>query len=177
MRRDRVRRHARLRLMKRDLDSHTSSRSLTHPAGNLNNKPAARNDHTAQPETEPALNRFALKPLALGEAARYLGHWKRQHCGVDRIEARGWYPSHLPNRPPSDRLGCAVYSQVDNGFSATVRVLGCSAVRTCTIRPYVSSKILSAFSCSPSALRFMARLLAAMRVLGWSVAVQQASEA
>ena len=52
--------------MKWDLDSHTSSRSLTHPAGNLNNKPAARNDHTAQPETEPALNRFALKPLALG---------------------------------------------------------------------------------------------------------------
>lgn len=54
--------------MKWDLDSHTSSRSLTHPAGNLNNKPAARNDHTAQPETEPALNRFALKPLALGWA-------------------------------------------------------------------------------------------------------------
>ena len=54
--------------MKRDLDSHTSSRSLTHPARNLNNKPAARNDHTAQPETEPALNRFALKPLALGVA-------------------------------------------------------------------------------------------------------------
>ncbi len=52
--------------MKWDPDSHTSSRSLTHPAGNLNNKPAARNDHTAQPETEPALNRFALKPLALG---------------------------------------------------------------------------------------------------------------
>jgi hypothetical protein len=52
--------------MKRDLDSHTSSRSLTHPAGNLNNKPAARNDHTTQPETEPALNRFALKPLVLG---------------------------------------------------------------------------------------------------------------
>ncbi len=51
--------------MKWDPDSHTSSRSLTHPAGNLNNKPAARNDHTAQPETEPALNRFALKPLAL----------------------------------------------------------------------------------------------------------------
>ena len=46
--------------MKWDPDSHTSSRSLTHPAGNLNNKPAARNDHTAQPETEPALNRFAL---------------------------------------------------------------------------------------------------------------------
>ena len=52
--------------MKWDLDSHTSSRSLTHPAGNLNNKPAARNDHTAQPETEPALNSFALKPLVLG---------------------------------------------------------------------------------------------------------------
>jgi hypothetical protein len=56
--------------MKWDLDSHTSSRSLTHPAGNLNNKPAARNDHTAQPETEPALNRFALKPLALGQGMR-----------------------------------------------------------------------------------------------------------
>ena len=55
--------------MKWDLDSHTSSRSLTHPAGNLNNKPAARNDHTAQPETEPALNRFALKPLALATEA------------------------------------------------------------------------------------------------------------
>ena len=51
--------------MKWDLDSHTSSRSLTHPAGNLNNKPAARNDHTTQPETESALNRFALKPLVL----------------------------------------------------------------------------------------------------------------
>ena len=56
--------------MKWDLDSHTSSRSLTHPAGNLNNKHAARNDHTAQPETEPALNRFALKPLALRECVR-----------------------------------------------------------------------------------------------------------
>ncbi len=42
------------------------SRSLTHPAGNLNNKPAARNDHAAQPEMELALSRFALKPLALG---------------------------------------------------------------------------------------------------------------
>ena len=58
--------------MKWDLDSHTSSRSLTHPAGNLNNKPAARNDHTAQPETEPALNRFALKPLALSCFGRQL---------------------------------------------------------------------------------------------------------
>ena len=71
MRRDRVRRHARLRLMKWDLDSHTSSRSLTHPAGNLNNKPAARIDHTAQPDTEPALNHFALKPLALGFRPSY----------------------------------------------------------------------------------------------------------
>jgi hypothetical protein len=66
--------------MKWDLDSHTSSRSLTHPAGNLNNKPAARNDHTAQPETEPALNRFALKPLVLGDhqcADRAVQpHWK-----------------------------------------------------------------------------------------------------
>ena len=57
--------------MKWDLDSHTSSRSLTHPAGNLNNKPAARNDHPTQPETEPALNRFALKPLALGAGPHY----------------------------------------------------------------------------------------------------------
>ena len=68
--------------MKWDLDSHTSSRSLTHPAGNLNNKPAARNDHTAQPETEPALNRFALKPLALGavradDAAAYAEYVQR----------------------------------------------------------------------------------------------------
>jgi len=31
----------------------------------LNNKPAARNDHTAQADAEPALNCFALKPLAL----------------------------------------------------------------------------------------------------------------
>ena len=65
--------------MKWDLDSHTSSRSLTHPAGNLNNKPAARNDHTTQPETEPALNRFALKPLVLGvPACRRLSRTTRQ---------------------------------------------------------------------------------------------------
>ena len=56
--------------MKRDPDSHTSSRSLTHLAGNLKHKPATRNDHTAQPETEPALNRFVLKPLALRPGAR-----------------------------------------------------------------------------------------------------------
>ncbi|MGO9164348.1 MAG: hypothetical protein ACLP7J_27270, partial [Streptosporangiaceae bacterium] len=37
-------------------------------AGNLNNKPAARNDHTAQPGAEPTLSRFALKPLALRQA-------------------------------------------------------------------------------------------------------------
>ena len=49
-----------------DVDNHTSSRSLTHLAGNLNNKPAARGNHTAQLETGPALNRFPLKPLALG---------------------------------------------------------------------------------------------------------------
>jgi hypothetical protein len=48
-----------------DVDTHTSNRSLTLPAGNLSNKPAARNDHTTQPETGPAFNRFALKPLAL----------------------------------------------------------------------------------------------------------------
>ena len=49
-----------------DVDNHTSSRSLTHLAGNLNNKPATRGNHTAQLETRPALNRFPLKPLALG---------------------------------------------------------------------------------------------------------------
>ena len=48
------------------MDNHTSSRSLTHLAGNLNNKPTARGNHTAQLETGPALNRFPLKPLALG---------------------------------------------------------------------------------------------------------------
>jgi hypothetical protein len=54
-----------------DVDNHTSSRSLTHLAGNLNNKPAARNDHTAQPKTEPAPSRFALKPLALALVRRF----------------------------------------------------------------------------------------------------------
>jgi hypothetical protein len=54
-----------------DVDNHTSSRSLTHLAGNLNNKPAARNDHAAQPETEPAPSRFALKPLALTQAPAF----------------------------------------------------------------------------------------------------------
>lgn len=68
--------------MKWDLDSHTSSRSLTHPAGNLNNKPAARNDHTAQPETEPALNRFALKPLALGPDRRWRRPLLGRPCGI-----------------------------------------------------------------------------------------------
>jgi hypothetical protein len=57
-----------------DVDNHTSIRGLTHPAGNLNNRPAARNDHTAQPETEPTLNRFALKPLALGPDLPGGGH-------------------------------------------------------------------------------------------------------
>jgi hypothetical protein len=66
--------------MKWDLDSHTSSRSLTHPAGNLNNKPAARNDHTTQPETEPALNRFALKPLVLpADPADEIEHLAQLH--------------------------------------------------------------------------------------------------
>jgi hypothetical protein len=50
-----------------DLDNPSSIRSLARLAGNLNNKPAARNDHTAQPGAEPTLNRFALKPLALGQ--------------------------------------------------------------------------------------------------------------
>ena len=49
-----------------DPDNPSSIRSLARLAGNPNNKPAASNDHTAQPGTEPALNRFALKPLALG---------------------------------------------------------------------------------------------------------------
>ena len=48
-----------------DPDNPSSIRSLARLAGNLNNKPAARNDHTAQPGAEPMLNRFALKPLAL----------------------------------------------------------------------------------------------------------------
>jgi hypothetical protein len=73
--------------MKWDLDSHTSSRSLTHPAGNLNNKPAARNDHTAQPETEPALNRFALKPLALGAQVPYPAPTERADL-LETIRAR-----------------------------------------------------------------------------------------
>jgi hypothetical protein len=48
-----------------DLGNHTSSGSLTYLAGNLNNRTAARNDHTARLRTEPTLNRSALKPLAL----------------------------------------------------------------------------------------------------------------
>jgi hypothetical protein len=56
----------RLRLRRVDPDNPSSTRSLARLAGNLNNKPAARNDHTAQPGAEPTLNRFALKPLALG---------------------------------------------------------------------------------------------------------------
>ena len=56
----------RLRLRRVDPDNPSSIRSLARLAGNLNNKPAARNDHTAQPGAEPTLNRFALKPLALG---------------------------------------------------------------------------------------------------------------
>ena len=59
-------------MRKWDVDNHTSSRSLTRLAGNPGNNPAARNDHTTQPETEPALNRFALKPLALPFAGRYI---------------------------------------------------------------------------------------------------------
>ena len=54
-----------------DPDNPSSIRSLTHLAGNLNNKPAARNDHTAQPGAESTLNRFALKPLALRPSAAY----------------------------------------------------------------------------------------------------------
>jgi anti-sigma B factor antagonist len=52
-------------LRRADPDNPSSIRSLARLARNLNNKPAARNNHTAQPEAEPTLNRFALKPLAL----------------------------------------------------------------------------------------------------------------
>ena len=70
--------------MKRDPDSHTSSRSLTHLAGNLKHKPATRNDHTAQPETEPALNRFVLKPLALGhEPGHDFGTFRLRDLAVE----------------------------------------------------------------------------------------------
>ena len=88
--------------MKWDLDSHTSSRSLTHPAGNLNNKPAARNDHTAQPETEPALNRFTLKPLALRQELPWVRIDKeylvRVHPGVlqqRRAQFRAMMPMNI----------------------------------------------------------------------------------
>ena len=50
-----------------DPDNPSSIRSLARLAGNLNNKPAARNDHTAQPGAEPTLNRFAFKSLALSQ--------------------------------------------------------------------------------------------------------------
>src|SRR5258708_7041890 len=77
-----------------DVDNHTSSGSLTHLAGNLSNKPAARSDHTAQPETEPAFNRFALKPLALGQPV----HGAFAHQGVlelgDRAEDLEEHPTH-----------------------------------------------------------------------------------
>ena len=59
----------RLRLRRVDPDNPSSIRSLARLAGNPNNKPAARNDHTAQPGAEPTLNHFALKPLALGQVA------------------------------------------------------------------------------------------------------------
>ena len=62
----------RLRLRRVDPDNPSSIRSLARLARNLNNKPAARNNHTAQPGAEPTLNRFALKPLALG-SGRLLG--------------------------------------------------------------------------------------------------------
>jgi len=65
-----------------DVDNHTSSRSLTHLTGNLNNKPAARNNHTAQLKTEPAPSRFALKPLALGPIPDLVNR--------DRVIASGW---------------------------------------------------------------------------------------
>jgi hypothetical protein len=42
--------------------------SLTHLAGTLSNKPATRNNHTAQSRAEPAHKSSALKPLALGVA-------------------------------------------------------------------------------------------------------------
>ena len=49
--------------------------------GNLNNNPAARNNHTAQPDVEPALNRFALKPLALsGEGGHQTERNQMREC-------------------------------------------------------------------------------------------------
>ena len=61
-----------------DPDNPSSIRSLARLARNLNNKPAARNNHTAQPEAEPTLNRFALKPLALGVDATVIAWiWAR----------------------------------------------------------------------------------------------------
>src|SRR5437016_868701 len=48
-----------------DVDNHTSSGSLTHLAGNLSNTPLTSGHYTAQPTSEAALIRFALKPLAL----------------------------------------------------------------------------------------------------------------
>ncbi|HEX2822494.1 MAG TPA: carbohydrate ABC transporter permease, partial [Streptosporangiaceae bacterium] len=50
-------------------DNHTSSGSLTHLAGNLNNTPLTSGYYTVQPTSEAALVHFALKPLALGRDA------------------------------------------------------------------------------------------------------------
>ena len=52
-------------MKKWDVDNHTSSGSLTHLAGNLNNTPLTSGYYTVQPTSEAALIRFALKPLAL----------------------------------------------------------------------------------------------------------------
>jgi hypothetical protein len=74
----------RLRLRRVDPDNPSSIRSLARLAGNLNNKPPARNDHTAQPGAEPTLNRFALKPLALAPLAALTED--TQHCfGVPHL--------------------------------------------------------------------------------------------
>ncbi|MGH3237386.1 MAG: hypothetical protein ACRDOH_29830, partial [Streptosporangiaceae bacterium] len=74
------------------------SRGLTHLAGNLINRPAASNDHTAQPETKPDLNRFALKPLALGRYDfRYLGYaWS---CHRTLAAASASNPLSTPTLP------------------------------------------------------------------------------
>ena len=70
-----------------DPDNPSSIRSLARLAGNLNNKPAARNDHTAQPVAEPTLNRFAFKPLALG----YTGAAERVVMLVKNDPSTSWY--------------------------------------------------------------------------------------
>lgn len=77
-----------------DPDNPSSIRSLARLAGNLNNKPATRNNHTAQPGAEPTLNRFASKPLALGPAA---------HRGIPHPDRRGMAGIPRALRTPQGR--------------------------------------------------------------------------